>query len=65
MNYLSQLAIKHGTDKWGHHFYTDKYEDILKHLKEAEIKLLEIGVGGYEFPDRGGGSLRMWKEYFQ
>ena len=64
MNELSELALKHGTDKWGHHWYTDKYEELFKHLKQKPINLLEIGVGGYEFPDRGGGSIRMWKEYF-
>lgn len=62
---LSQLAIKHGTDKWGHHWYTDHYHKHLKHLKDSPINLLEIGVGGYEFPDRGGSSLRMWKDYFK
>jgi hypothetical protein len=63
-NKLSELALKHGTDKWGHHWYTDKYEKILAHLKNKAIKLLEIGVGGYEYPDRGGQSLKMWKEFF-
>lgn len=64
MNELSELALKYGTDKWGHHWYTDKYEELFKYLKQKPINLLEIGVGGYEFPDRGGGSIRMWKEYF-
>lgn len=26
--------------------------------------MLEIGVGGARHPDKGGASLRMWKEYF-
>jgi hypothetical protein len=64
MTELSQLALKHGTDKWNHHFYTDHYHEHLQHFRESEIKLLEIGVGGYEHPDRGGESLRMWSEYF-
>lgn len=64
INKLSELATKHGTDKWNHHWYTDKYEKILSRFKNSPIKLLEIGVGGYEFPDRGGQSLRMWKEFF-
>lgn len=61
---LSELALKHGTDKWNHHWYTDHYHKHLQHFRESAIKLLEIGVGGYEYPDRGGQSLRMWKEYF-
>lgn len=64
MNELSKLAIKHGTDKWNHHWYTDKYEFFLSRYKNLPVKLLEIGVGGYHHPDQGGASLRMWKEYF-
>lgn len=61
---LSELALKHQTDKWGHHYYTDHYHHHLQHLRETRFNMLEIGVGGYEYPDRGGQSLRMWKEYF-
>jgi hypothetical protein len=61
---LSSLATQHGTDKWNHHYYTDIYHHYLQHLKNSSIKLLEIGVGGYEYPDRGGQSLKMWKDYF-
>jgi demethylmacrocin O-methyltransferase len=28
------------------------------------VNLLEIGIGGYDNPDYGGNSLRMWKRYF-
>ena len=28
------------------------------------MNLLEIGIGGYDNPDYGGNSLRMWKRYF-
>jgi demethylmacrocin O-methyltransferase len=28
------------------------------------MSLLEIGVGGYEKPQSGGGSLRLWRSYF-
>lgn len=28
------------------------------------MTLLEIGIGGYGDPTQGGGSLRMWKEFF-
>jgi hypothetical protein len=64
MGRLSQLAVQHGTDKWGHHYYTEHYENALNHLRNQHINLLEIGVGGYEYPDRGGASLRMWADYF-
>jgi len=65
LNYsLSTLARLCGTDKSGFHNYTDYYNTHLKHLRNKKIKLLEIGVGGYDNPDYGGNSLRMWKKYF-
>lgn len=33
-------------------------------LRNRKLKILEIGVGGYDDPDAGGHSLRMWKHYF-
>lgn len=64
MNLLAQLAIKHGTDKWGHHYYCNIYQSYFDRLRTEPITLLEMGFGGYEFPDRGGGGIKMWAEYF-
>lgn len=64
MGKLSDLAVQHGTDKWNHHFYTEHYEKTLGHLQNETFNLLEIGIGGYEFPDLGGASLRMWADFF-
>jgi hypothetical protein len=61
---LSELAVRHGTDKWGRHRYTPHYEFHLSHLKDESFTLLEIGIGGYQSTRAGGASLRMWKEYF-
>jgi len=61
---LKELALKYGTDKEGEHFYCQHYENHFEHLRNNPISLLEIGVGGYEKPNKGGESLRMWKEYF-
>jgi demethylmacrocin O-methyltransferase len=63
-NDLNKLGIIYGTDKVGHHFYTQHYMTHFSHLKNKKIRLLEIGVGGAENPDIGGHSLRMWKRYF-
>ncbi len=60
---LTELAKKYPTDKCGSHAYTSHYHAFFKHLRETPIRLLEIGVGG-DGPNVGGGSLRMWKEYF-
>lgn len=61
---LTEIATKHKTDKWGSHFYIPHYERHLEHLRNNKIKLLEIGVGGYEDPKTGGHGMRMWKEFF-
>lgn len=65
MDILSQLAEKYKTDKglW-HHGYTPIYHSYFERLKDKPISLLEIGIGGYEFHDKGGESLRMWRDYF-
>lgn len=80
MTTLREIALKHGTDKAGgstdpgRHEYCEAYEQFLGHLRwhtdSAGITrpnvftLLELGVGGEEHPDRGGQSLRTWREYF-
>jgi demethylmacrocin O-methyltransferase len=61
---LSELAVKHKTDKWGSHFYTQHYHKHFAHLRDARINILEIGIGGYDDPQKGGESLRMWQDYF-
>jgi hypothetical protein len=61
---LDYLAIICGTDKFGKHFYTPHYHHHFKKFRYKKINLLEIGVGGYDNPKLGGGSLRMWKKYF-
>ena len=60
---LSVLAVKHGTDKWTHN-YIPHYEKHFAPLRLRKLNILEIGIGGYERPEAGGESLRMWKEYF-
>ena len=62
---LTSIAKKHGTDKADGHFYMLHYETHFSKFKNEKINLLEIGVGGYDKPDEGGASLRMWKEFFK
>ncbi|MDH5571739.1 MAG: class I SAM-dependent methyltransferase [Gammaproteobacteria bacterium] len=64
MKTLTEIAQKNGTDKWGSHYYTPHYDHHFSHLRDKPISVLEIGVGGYDNPNAGGGSLRSWKEYF-
>lgn len=61
---LDLLASVFKTDKFGTHNYTKHYRNHFADIRNKSIKLLEIGVGGYENPLQGAGSLRMWKRYF-
>jgi hypothetical protein len=61
---LTALATLHGTDKWGSHWYAQHYQRHFQPLRRKPINLLEIGVGGYDDPQAGGESLRMWKQFF-
>jgi len=62
---LGDLAIRFGTDKWGAwHWYTRHYQRHFGPLRHDALRILEIGIGGYADPAAGGGSLRMWKNYF-
>lgn len=61
---LTRAAIRHGSDKYGGHLYTPIYHSLFAELRERPLKLLEIGVGGYEVEFAGGSSLRTWLEYF-
>jgi hypothetical protein len=62
-NNLSLLALEHGTTKWGNG-YMPYYQTHFAPFRNRALKLLEIGVGGYQDPRSGGESLRMWKDYF-
>jgi SAM-dependent methyltransferase len=55
---LYQLFLNSGRNdlhKWHHYF--DIYERHLRRFRDRPMVFLEIGLGG-------GGSLRMWREYF-
>lgn len=54
---IAVLGRRHDTDKGTRHTYLDVYDQLLAHLRDKEIALLEVGV-------LGGGSLRLWREAF-
>ncbi len=62
---LSRLSVKYGTDKFGPHDYTPKYHYLLSHLRDVPLRMMEIGVGGYNDPNVGGASLQVWRDYFR
>jgi hypothetical protein len=61
---LKTLATVYGSDKWNVHRYAQHYETHFRGLRTREINLLEIGIGGYDDPKKGGRSLRMWRAWF-
>ena len=61
---LSRMAVLNGTDKFGYHCYTPNYHKLFHRWRDRELKILEIGVGGYQDEDRGGQSLATWRDYF-
>jgi hypothetical protein len=63
-NNLTQLSIISGTDKGTTHKYTKNYAWHFHKLRKRKLNILEIGIGGYDNPNKGGESLSMWKYYF-
>jgi mycinamicin biosynthesis methyltransferase MycE-like protein len=62
---LGGLSARFGSDKWANfHWFTQHYEHHFGGLRTKPIRLLEIGIGGYQYEDMGGASLRMWQRYF-
>lgn len=61
---LEKLAHWYGTDKGSRHGYCGPYSTWLGPLRKRGIRLLEVGVGGYDDPMDGGDSLRLWRTYF-
>lgn len=62
---LTALARVYRTDKAGGHSYTPLYQRHLGALRNRPVRLLEIGIGGYDSATWGGASLRMWREFFR
>ena len=61
---LTELAQEFGSGKWGDHRYTPHYERHFAHLRDREMVVLELGIGGYYRKGDGGASLKMWKYFF-
>lgn len=61
---LKAIARKHKPIKLYLRSYLEKYEELFLPIRDDSLTILEFGVGGYKKPGKGGGSLRMWAEYF-
>ena len=69
---ITSLAIKYKSDKYGSHYYTEIYEKYMSKMKNKNINILEIGIGGYTHEKGGyldtsvgGESLKIWRDYFK
>lgn len=63
MEELERLGIKYSSDKYAHG-YLSHYARHFGARRHQVKTVLEIGVGGFEDPSKGGDSLRMWEKYF-
>ncbi|MEV0569495.1 hypothetical protein [Dactylosporangium sp. NPDC050588] len=61
---LAGLALRFGSDKWGARWYARQYDRFFRPYRDRPVRILEIGIGGFQEADRGGASLEMWKRYF-
>lgn len=60
---LTEIGIKHNTDKAWYWGYTQHYEEWFGALREQPLHFLELGFGGHDDPHAGGESARMWCEW--
>lgn len=61
---LRFVADRYHSDKEIAHGYMAVYEDHFASIRRQSQRILEIGIGGYGDPSHGGGSLKMWRDYF-
>jgi SAM-dependent methyltransferase len=55
---LAHIAGKYDTDKAVHTHYLRNYEHYFKDLRDAPVRLFELGI-------KEGGSLLLWRDYFE
>lgn len=61
---LNLLATIYDTDKWNDHWYTQHYNRHFGDRRTRRLNVIELGIGGFDSPELGGASLRMWRTYF-
>lgn len=64
MESLKKIARKHKPVKQYLRVFLERYEELFISKRYDELTILEFGVGGYKNPNKGGGSLKMWAEFF-
>lgn len=64
MTELMQIAKRSGPVKQYLRTFLIRYDQLFTPIRYNPVTILEIGIGGYKDPYKGGGSLRMWAEFF-
>lgn len=60
---LDELFIKYNSDKSSlHHGYSSIYNKLLTDPNRT-MRMLILGIGGYQYTDRGGGDLKAFYDY--
>jgi hypothetical protein len=60
---LAEIGRDFNCDKIVRHHFESAYERHFGELRDRNLRILEIGIGGESY-EEGGASLRMWAEYF-
>ncbi|MCP2259789.1 hypothetical protein LX15_003498 [Streptoalloteichus tenebrarius] len=62
---LTDLAVRFDSDKWGStHWYAQHYQRHFESRRDEPVRVLEIGIGGYDQAELSKCSLHMWQHYF-
>lgn len=61
---LADIGTRHNCDKFTVHHFDPIYERHFSELRDKELRIIEIGIGGESY-EQGGASLKTWAEYFQ
>lgn len=64
MDSLKEISKRSGAKKQYLTTFVKRYAELFEPLRKQHLNILEVGVGGYKDPNKGGGSIRMWAEYF-
>jgi len=61
---LAELVDNSKTDKNTQHSYLGLYQSLLANKKNTAKNVLEIGIGGGHTYGGGGGSIKLWNDFF-
>ncbi|PHM11851.1 methyltransferase [Nostoc sp. 'Peltigera malacea cyanobiont' DB3992] len=63
-NDLIKVSTLYAHDRWPKLRFAHRYQSHFAPLRNKKLKILAIGIGGYEDHTFGGEALKTWKKYF-